>query len=71
MAIHSTIHAGKSHRQRSLVGYSPWSCQESDARNVPLYIERLSMDAINFCDPDLEDNNRRPYKQDWRKHFSH
>jgi len=30
MAAHSNILAGKSHGQRSLVGYSPWSCKESD-----------------------------------------
>ena len=30
MAAHSSILAGKSHGQRSLVGYSPWSCKESD-----------------------------------------
>jgi len=31
MATHSTILAGKSHRQRSLVGYSPWGRKESEA----------------------------------------
>ena len=30
MAIHSSILPGKSHGQRSLEGYSPWSCKESD-----------------------------------------
>ena len=31
MAIHSsTILPGKSHGQRSLLGYSPWGCKESD-----------------------------------------
>ena len=30
MATHSSILPGKSHRQRSLVGYSPWGCKESD-----------------------------------------
>ena len=29
MAIHSSI-LGKSRGQRSLVGYSPWGCEESD-----------------------------------------
>ena len=33
---HSSILAVKSHRQRSLGGDSPWSCQESDT------IERLN-----------------------------
>ena len=30
MATHSSILPGKSHGQRSLVGYSPWGCKESD-----------------------------------------
>ena len=30
MATHSSILAGKSHGQRSLAGYSPWDCKESD-----------------------------------------
>ena len=30
MATHSSILAGKSHGQRSLVGYSPWGHKESD-----------------------------------------
>ena len=30
MAIHSSILAWESHGQRTLVGYSPWSCKESD-----------------------------------------
>ena len=30
MATHSSIPAGKSHGQRSLVGCSPWGCKESD-----------------------------------------
>ena len=30
MATHSSILAGKSHGQRSLVGYSPWGRKESD-----------------------------------------
>ena len=30
MATHSSILAGKSRGQRSLVGYSPWGCKESD-----------------------------------------
>ena len=31
MATHSSILAWKSHGWRSLVGYSPWGCKESDA----------------------------------------
>ena len=30
MATHSIILAGESHGQRSLAGYSPWGCKESD-----------------------------------------
>ena len=30
MATHSSVLPGKSHGQRSLVGYSPWGCKESD-----------------------------------------
>ena len=31
MGTHSIILAGKSHGQRSLVGYSPWGPKESDS----------------------------------------
>ena len=34
MAAHSSILAGESHGQRSLAGYSPWSCKESDKTEV-------------------------------------
>jgi len=30
MATHSRILAGKSHGKRSLAGYSPWGCKQSD-----------------------------------------
>ena len=30
MVTHSSIFAGKSHGQRSLEGYCPWSCKESN-----------------------------------------
>ena len=30
MATHSSILPGKSHKQRSLMGYSPWGHKESD-----------------------------------------
>ena len=35
MAIHSSFLPGKSHGQRSLVGYSPWGCKESDMTEKP------------------------------------
>ena len=34
MATHSSILLGKFHGQRSLVGYSPWGCKESDTTEV-------------------------------------
>ena len=40
MGTHSNILAGKSHGQRSLVGYSPWGRKESDSTeqlNFTLY----------------------------------
>ena len=34
MAAHSIFFPGESHGQRSLVGYSPWGCKESDTTEV-------------------------------------
>ena len=34
MATHSVFLAGESHRQRSMVGYSPWGHKESDMTEV-------------------------------------
>ena len=34
MAIHSSILAGESHGQRSLLGHSPWGCKELDLTEV-------------------------------------
>ena len=34
MATYSIIFAGKSHGQRSLAGYSPWDCKESDTTEL-------------------------------------
>ena len=34
MATHSTILPRESHGQRSLAGYSPWGCKESDTTEV-------------------------------------
>ena len=34
MATHSSILAGDSHGQRSLGGYSPWGCKDSDKTEV-------------------------------------
>ena len=32
---------GESHGQRSLMGYSPWGCQESDTTEVTEHIDRF------------------------------
>ena len=34
MATHSSILPRESHEQRSLAGYSPWSCKESDMNEL-------------------------------------
>ena len=36
MATHSSILAGEFHGQRSLAGYSPWCCKESDMTSLGL-----------------------------------
>ena len=42
MATLSSILAWRSHEQRSLVGYSPWGCTESDMA------EQLSLAPLHF-----------------------
>ena len=56
MATHSSILAWKFHRQRSLVGYSPWNCKELDAIEHTLigiktdtFISRTESPEINPC----------------------
>ena len=41
MAIHSSTLAWKIHGRRSLIGYSPWGCKESDTT------ERLHFHEFN------------------------
>ena len=43
MATHSSILAWEIHGQRSLVGYSPWGCKESDTT------EHESIHIIHLC----------------------
>ena len=43
MATHSSILAWEIHGQRSLVGYSPWGCEESDTT------EHESIHIIHLC----------------------
>ena len=40
MTTHSSILAGESHAQRSLVGYSPWGCKESDMTEQPRVVNK-------------------------------
>ena len=44
MATHSVFLPGESYGQRSLVGYSPWGCKESDTTEMTEHItgEKLS-----------------------------
>ena len=41
MATHSSILSGESHGQRSLVGYSPWGCKESDTTKVTMHAYQM------------------------------
>ena len=36
---------GESHEQRSLVGYSPWDCKESDTTEATKYIPKPNVQA--------------------------
>ena len=48
MATHSVFLPEKFHGQRSLVGYSPWGCEESDTT------EQLSTYVISLnCSPKM------------------
>ena len=53
MATHSSILPGKSHGQRSLLGYSPWGCKESDmteqlSMHVPMRDTSFSINLPSF-----------------------
>ena len=55
MATHSSILAWEAHRQRSLVGHSPWGCKESDmteatehAHAYLLRVEYLHRDGNSY-----------------------
>ena len=48
MATHSSVLGlGKSHGQRSLVGYSPWGCKESDKTEATSYEFHLFYNLVN------------------------
>jgi len=46
MATHSSILAWRIHGQRSLVGYSPWGCKESDTTEVTSHAGTHSWDYV-------------------------
>ena len=54
MATHSSILVGKSHGQRSLVGYSPWGCKRGghdltiDAVSLPFLLSHLYRSIFHF-----------------------
>ena len=54
-ATHSSILAWKIHGERSLVGYSPWVCKESDTTEHKLLSSLLSvLDNFVFSSPITE-----------------
>ena len=51
MATHSSILAGKSHEQKSLVGYSAWGHRESDMTERAYTGGHQGIQAISLRDP--------------------
>ena len=53
LATHSSVLAGESHGQRSLVGYSPWGQKGSDTTNFTsghlMCITNMSLNLLNEC----------------------
>ena len=52
MAIHSSTLAGKSHGQRSLIGYSPWGHKESDTTELlatRLWLQTIIQNEVSRC----------------------
>ena len=45
MAIHSSILAGESHGQKSLVGHSPWGYSELDTTKRPTLLQPRKIDS--------------------------
>ena len=45
MATHSVFSPGKSHEQRSLVGYGPWGCKEADTTVFRHSVETIPFDS--------------------------
>ena len=56
MAAHSSTIAGKSRGRRSLVGYSPWGCKESDTTEQ-LHFLSLSWEVENVFQSNIRFKN--------------
>ena len=56
MATHSNIQPGKSHGWRSLVGYSPWGCKESDTTSD--FSKKQHFSPREVCGPAEETNTQ-------------
>ena len=52
MATHSSILAWQSHGQRTLVGYSPWGCKESDMTEQLYFLENITLSEKNQAEKD-------------------
>ena len=51
MAVHSSTLAWKIHGQRSLIGYSPWGCKESDTTERLLHLAGTECTSCGWkCD---------------------
>ena len=53
MASHSSVLARESPGQRSLVGYSPWGCKESDMTKQLTHIIYIHIDIYIKKTPDF------------------
>ena len=58
MAAHSSTIAYKSHGWRSLVGYSPWGCKESDMTERLHFTPWMDLETITLS----EINQTQKYK---------
>jgi len=51
MATHSILWPGKSHGQRSLVGYSPWGRKESDTTEQLPFLSLFGLESCGILSP--------------------
>ena len=54
------IKSGKSHKRRSLVGYSPWGCKKSDVTELLNFLKKTFPDKVVKCPEILSDMSFRP-----------